>query len=170
MRGGRRPSLAVKDNQPETRGMNPMRRLTLMTAVAVGTLALFATTAMAQGWGRMSNLSTEDQQKVTSLHQKVRQAQQELWTLQAQKADAKKIEQKRAEVLRLRGELSKLMTDLPAGPCVTGSPATVGAMGAGLGRGPCGLGLGRGRGAGRGMGMGYGRGGGWGARGVCPYR
>ena len=160
------------DNQPETKGMTQMRRLTLMTAATVGMLALLATTAMAQGWGRLSGLSTEDQQKVTSLHQKVRQAQQELWTLQAQKADAKKIEQKRAEVLRVRGELSKLMTDLPAGPCVTSGATAAGTVGAGLGRGPCGLGLGLGRGGGRGMGMGmgYGRGGGWGARGLCPYR
>ncbi|MBM3476206.1 MAG: hypothetical protein FJX75_23285 [Armatimonadetes bacterium] len=149
-----------------------MRRLTLMTAAAVGTLALLATTATAQGWGRgrMANLSAEDQQKVTNLHQKVRQAQWDLWNLQDQNADAKKIEQKRAEVLRLHGELAKLMTDLPAGPCFRSGagapPANVGA-GGGLGRGPCGMGLGFGRGGGRGMG--YGRGGGWGARGGCPY-
>jgi hypothetical protein len=117
---------------------------------------------MAQGWGRgrTANLSAEDRQQVSSLHQKVRQAQWDLWNLQAQNADAKKIEQKRAEVFRLHGELAKLMTDLPAGPCFRSGAATPpAAVGGGLGRGPCGMGLGRGGG----RGMGYGRGGG------CPY-
>ncbi len=150
-----------------------MKRSMLIAGMVVTTLALLATGSIAQGFGRgmgarWLNVSPEDSQKAATLHQQVRQAQWDLWTLQSQKAEQKKIEQKRAEVLRLRGELAKLMTDLPAGPCFQAGTAQApvgagvglgyGPCGAGLGYGPCGLGLGYGRGAGRGMGYGRGAG------------
>jgi len=146
-----------------------MKGTLLMAGIAVVVLTLLTTAAVAQGFGRgmgarWSNVSPEAAQKAADLHQKVRQAQWDLWNLQAQKAEADQIEKKRAEVLRLRGELGKLMTDLPAGPCFqAGSATPPGAaglgLGRGMGRGPCGMGLGYGRGRGRGMGQG---------RGACP--
>ena len=110
-----------------------MTRYLTKTATVFAALALIATAATAQGWGRgggrggrgarWANVSQEDGQKVADLHQKIRQAQWELWTLRDQEADAKAIEQKRKEVLRLRGDLAKVMTDLPAGPCYQASPS-----------------------------------------------
>ncbi|MBM3498182.1 MAG: hypothetical protein FJX74_05880 [Armatimonadetes bacterium] len=145
-----------------------MKRLILIAAMVVLALAVTAVGVLAQGPGsgrgaRWANLSPEDAQKIADLHQKVRQAQWDLWSLQTGKAEEKRVEQKRAEVLRLRGELAKLMTDLPAGPCFQAGNATP-PPGAGLGlgrgivRGPCGMGGGFGRGAGRGMGYGRGAG------------
>ena len=144
-----------------------MKRTTLLAGMVVTMLALLTTGAIAQGWGRGAGCrwmtaSPEDAQKAANLHQQVRQAQWDLWNLQSQKADAKKVEQKRAEVLRLRGELAKLMTDLPAGPCFqAGATQPQYGLGRGMGLGPCGMGLGYGRGGGRGMGFGRGAGACW---------
>ncbi|MGQ9731453.1 MAG: hypothetical protein ACUVX8_09280 [Candidatus Zipacnadales bacterium] len=94
-----------------------MTRFLTKMAVVIVTVTLLATTAMAQGWGRWATASPQDQQKIADLHQKIRTAQWELWTLKSQNADQKKIEQKTTEVLKLRGELAKIMTNLPPGPC-----------------------------------------------------
>jgi hypothetical protein len=148
-----------------------MKRLTLIAAVVIAALALLAAASVAQGWGCgagrcWANVSPQDMQKVTDLRQKTCQAQWDLWGLQAQKADQKKIDQKTSEVARLRGELAKLVAGLPVGPGIQATPGgAVISQAVGLGRGPCGLGLGLGRGGGRGMG--FGRGGGWGGAGMC---
>lgn len=138
-----------------------MKRLTLIAAAVVGALTLLTTGVWAQGWGggrgaRWANVSQEDVERIADLHQKIRQAQWELWTLKAQNADPDKIERKQNEVLRLRGELAKIMTNLPPGPCFQagGTPPQPGA----------GLGFGMGR---RARAMAPGRGGGWGGFGWC---
>jgi len=130
-----------------------MKRSTLIAGIAVSVLALLTTGAFAQGWGgglgcRWMTFSPENAQKAASLQQKLCQAQQTLRQLQIQQSDQKQIEQKTAEVLRLRGELAKLANNVPAG--TTGQAL----VGRGLGLGPCGMGLGLGRGGGRGMGYG----------------
>jgi hypothetical protein len=127
--------------------------------MALMVTGLLAATAMAQGFGRgrgggmggrWANVSAADQQKVTNLHQQIRQAQWDLWTLQSQKAAPDAVKAQEGKVLKLRGELAKLMTGLP--PCP--------AYQAGQGMPPQGAGLG----PGRGRGPGYGRGAG------CPWR
>lgn len=165
------------------------RYLPKMLLVAAVLVAL-TSGAWAQGWGmgrgRWANVSPDDAAKLTDLHQKVREAQWKLWQLRSDEADKKAIEKQTKEVLRLREQMSKLTTTLPAGPCFqadpNGTPPAAGQRGwfgrgqgrgmrgMGAGRGWCGgrgMGAGRGWGGGRGMGMGGGRGmgrGGW-----CPW-
>lgn len=134
-----------------------------LAGMAVLTLAVSAAWAQGRGgWrsgtrGRWANVSQEDRQKVADLHQKIREAQWALWTLQQNGADEQQIEQKQAEIAQLRDQLHKLMIELPAGP------------GLQAGRQGAGPGFGYGYGAGRGwMGRRGGRGFG-GGRGICPW-
>ncbi len=148
---------------------------------AIAVLTLTVSGVWAQGWGRggmgrgmgrgmrWANVPQEQLTKVTDLHQKIRQAQWELWTLKAaEKPEQKKIEAKTKEVLRLREQLAKLMTELPAGPCFqagqAGTTPPAAGMGRGMGMGPCGMGMGPFAGA-----RGFGRAGGGRWMGACPW-
>lgn len=133
-----------------------MTRRLMITLAAIAVLTLAVSGVWAQGWGRgmgrgmrWANVPQEQQDKVTDLHQKVRQAQWELWTLKsADKPEQKKIEAKTKEVLRLREQLAKIMTELPAAPCFQAGQAGTTPPTAGMGRGmgPCGMGMGPGMG------------------------
>jgi hypothetical protein len=145
----------------------------MITLAAIAVLTLAVSGVWAQGWGRgmgrglrWANVPQEQLTKISDLHQKIRQAQWDLWTLQAaEKPEQKKIESKTKEVLRLREQLAKTMTELPAAPCFQAGQAgtTPPTVGMGWGRGPCALGYGPFAG-----GRGFGRGGGrW--MGACPW-
>jgi hypothetical protein len=161
----------------------------LMGALAL--IALTATSSFAQGWGRggrgmragcfargagggwgagagLQALATTDAEKklveeVADLHQQVRTKQLELFALERQKADEKKLAAAQKELDQLRERLCKVnqdgrklkweMADRARKQVAQGGPG-VAAPSMGLGLGPRGMGLGRGRGFGPGGGMG----------------
>ncbi len=180
--------------------------LTLLTALAVS--ALLTVPAMAQatppvapkaGTTGVQATAAKDQieylKEVQDLHSRIRAAQWDLWSLQQQNADQKKVAAKTKELTRLRTRLHELnVANRPAvgfGPgwgFGRGRYAWGAGPGWGFGRGPCVWGAGPASGFGRGPGVwgtgpGYGRQYGWGggARGwrggwrggpgpFCPYR
>ena len=141
-----------------------------LATIVVAALAVSATWAQGR-WGgrgggrgcgaRWSTMSQEDLTKVNDLHQKIRTARWELYTLQQQDAGEKKIEQKTEAIERLRDQLHKVMEATRPDTCPLIGQQGV-APGAGYGRGW--MGGRRGWGAGGGFGRGMGRMGG-----MCPF-
>ncbi len=152
-----------------------MTRYVTRTLALGAILALAASAAWSQGWGaarggrgggrggRWVTVESAQSQPVFDLHEKVRQAQWELWTLKANDADPAKIKQKTNEVNELRYEMSRLKTELPPGPgfeiSQTGNPVQSSASPGWFGRGRRGNGYG-GFGRGAGLGRGWNRWGG----------